>query len=73
MSNDLAARGIDINETEPVLCEQCKNDTFIEVVSLRRISAVYSPNGKPGLVPISLFECSSCGHVNEEFRPQGMK
>lgn len=72
-NKDLMARGIDINETEPVICEHCGNETFIEVVSLRRVSAVYSPNGKAGLIPITLFECSSCGHVNNEFKPQGMK
>tara|TARA_Y100000385_G_scaffold277674_1_gene324973 strand:- start:226 stop:462 length:237 start_codon:yes stop_codon:yes gene_type:complete len=73
MSNDLMSNGIDLNETEAVVCEECGGYTFTEVVALRRVSAVYSPNGQAGLVPISLFECSSCGHVNEEFKPKGMK
>jgi len=61
---------IDYNDTQEIICEQCGNNRFVEVLFMRKISALLSPNGEASLLPIPTFECSKCGHVNKEFLPK---
>ena len=58
---------INLNDTESVLCTSCKGTFFDHVFIMKRLSALVSPNGKKTMVPIQLFKCHSCGHVNSEF------
>ncbi len=53
-----------------ISCEKCKNQTFAEVLLLKKISALLSPNGKESIVPIPVMACNSCGWVNKEFLPK---
>ena len=64
---------IDVSETEELLCEECKNNTFQQDFLIRKLSAVISPTGQGGILPIQIFECSSCGHVNNEFMPKQLQ
>ena len=34
---------------------------------LKRVSALLSPTGQEAIVPVGVFACEHCGHVNEEF------
>ena len=52
-----------------IVCENCGNLTFQEVMLMKKISAVASPNGKEGIIPIPTFSCVACGYVNQMFRP----
>ena len=58
---------IDISKTSPVKCEKCENPTFKQSLMLRKLSALVSPNGQETLVPVQVFACEKCGHVNTEF------
>ena len=58
---------IDISKTSPVKCEKCENPTFKQSLLLRKLSALVSPNGQETLVPVQVFACEKCGHVNSEF------
>ena len=58
---------IDISKTSPVKCEKCENQTFKQTLMLRKLSALVSPNGQETLVPVQVFACEKCGHVNSEF------
>ena len=58
---------MDIKQTTPVECDNCKNQSFIEAMLLRRVSAILSPSGKAEILPIAVFSCVACGHINEEF------
>lgn len=49
-------------------CEECKNETFRQTFVIKRISALVSPEGKETFVPIPLFTCDACGHINEVFK-----
>jgi len=62
--------GLKINDLDGVVCEECENPTFIQVHLLRKISAVLSPNGKGGFLPLPVFQCASCGHINSELMPK---
>jgi uncharacterized Zn finger protein len=58
---------IDISKTSAINCESCKNSTFKQSLLLRKLSALVSPNGQETLVPVQVFACEKCGHVNTEF------
>jgi len=58
---------IDISKTSAIKCEKCENPTFKQSLLLRKLSALVSPNGQETLVPVQVFACEKCGHVNSEF------
>ena len=58
---------IDMSQTTPIKCEKCENQTFKQTLLLRKVSALVSPNGQEQYVPIAVFACEKCGHVNSEF------
>ena len=60
---------IDISQTTPVVCEKCGHEHFVQVSMIRKLSQMLSPTGQPALIPIPVFACAACGHVNEEFLP----
>lgn len=59
----------DLSLAQDIVCENCGNLTFEEVLLMKKVSALMSPNGKEGIVPIPTFACVACGYVNEMFRP----
>jgi uncharacterized Zn finger protein len=59
----------DIINAKAVKCEQCECETFSNVFIIKSISALLSPTGKEVNVPIPLFACSKCGHINKDFLP----
>lgn len=60
---------IDISQTTPVICDECGHSHFTQVNLMRKLSPMLSPTGQPALIPIPVFACAKCGHVNEEFMP----
>ena len=60
---------ISLDKTTGVVCEECDNQVFREGVMLRKASRFLTGTAQDALVPIQLFSCAKCGHVNEEFLP----
>ena len=58
---------IDMSKTTPIQCEKCNNSTFKQTLLIRKLSALMSPNGQETIVPMAVFACEKCGHVNSEF------
>ena len=58
---------IDISKTTAVKCEKCENSTFKQTLLIRKLSALVSPSGQETVIPIGVFACEKCGHVNTEF------
>lgn len=50
-----------------IKCELCENDTFEEIIKIKRISKILTGSPKDTVVPIPMFSCKKCGHVNKEF------
>ena len=69
----LGAPQIGLSDTEAVKCEKCGGEVFEQGLILRRVSALLTGNGKPGIVPVPVFLCSKCGHVNAEFLPEELR
>ena len=61
---------IDLNQTTEEVCDACENTTFQQVYQMRRLSALLSPTGQPAMIPIQVFACAKCGHINPEFLPK---
>ena len=61
---------VDLSQTTAISCESCGNDTFIQVYKMRKLSALLSPTGKPTMIPIQVFACHKCGHINKGFQPK---
>ena len=59
-----------LKDTTPIKCEECENEVFIEGVMLRKISRFVAGTSQDALMPIQVFTCSKCGHVNEAFMPK---
>ena len=58
---------IDVSQTTPVKCDKCENQTFKQTLIIRKLSALVSPNGQEQYIPVGVFACEKCGHVNSEF------
>ena len=58
---------LDLNNVDNVTCEKCNNSTFVPTFIIKQVSALMSPTGKETLIPIQLFQCSKCDHVNKQF------
>jgi hypothetical protein len=56
------------SDLQNVKCENCDSELFTPAFFIKKISALVSPNGKEGFVPLQTFACSLCGHVNESFK-----
>lgn len=64
---------INIREAEEIRCEECGNNVFTEALMMRKVSSMATGTGQPGIIPIPVFQCAECGHVNEEFIPMELK
>jgi len=60
---------VSLEQTDSIKCDECASTVFHPAFMLRRVSALLSPTGKETVIPIQVFACDSCGHVNEEFLP----
>ena len=61
---------IDFSQTTAEVCEKCENDTFQQVYRMRKLSALLSPTGQETMIPIQVFACAKCGHINKGFLPK---
>ena len=59
---------VNFSQTTPIKCEKCGNPTFKQTMMLRRVSALVSPSGQDAIIPMQVFSCDKCGHVNKEFQ-----
>ena len=53
-------------------CESCDHDTFQEVLKLTKLSKETTGQYKDTLVPVPMFACTKCGHINKEFDIENM-
>ncbi len=60
---------VGLDQTTEIECDECASTVFHPAFILRKVSALISPTGKETIIPVQVFACDSCGHVNEEFLP----
>ena len=64
---------ISLDKTTPVVCEKCEGQTFTSALMLRKASKFLTGTAQDALVPIEVFACVSCGHVNTDFLPKELQ
>lgn len=73
MDPNMPTPNFDISLAADIVCERCGNYTFQEALLMKKVSALVSPTGKEGVVPIPTFICATCGHINYDFLPPYLK
>ena len=63
---------VDLKEAQTIRCKSCDNYLWIQAFVLKKISALVSPSGQEGLVPVQVFSCGNCGQVAEGFLDENM-
>ena len=67
-------KGLNINvkasDLKDIVCDNCGCKFFRHVHAFKRLSALISPSGKEQIVPIPIYRCDECGHINDEFLPK---
>ena len=58
---------IDLTHATTLECEKCGGVGFKQTMMLKKLSPLVSPNGQEAIIPVGVFACESCGHVNKEF------
>ena len=61
---------VDMSKTTAYICEECEHDVFNTRYKMRKLSALLSPTGQETMIPIQIFACHKCGHVNKGFQPK---
>ena len=69
MSQEQMNLNISLDKTTETTCDGCGNNVFQEGVLLRKASRFLTGTSQDAMIPIPVFACSKCGHVNEEFLP----
>ncbi len=64
---------IPLDQTTAIVCEKCSNNIFIEGLLLRKASRLLTGTAQDALVPVPVFSCSKCGHVNNDMLPLQLK
>ena len=54
---------VDLAKADTMKCDDCGNYLFINSYVIKRISAIMSPNGQEGLIPVQVYSCGNCGKV----------
>ena len=54
---------VDLKQADTIKCSDCNNYLFITAFVLKKISALMSPNGQEGIVPLQVYSCGNCGKV----------
>lgn len=69
----LGGSAIGLKDTEEITCSACGCKIFDQAILLRKVSAMITGTGQPGLIPIPVFCCHECGTPVEELYPQELK
>lgn len=61
---------ISLDQTSPVVCEECGSVHFTQALHLRKASGLLTGTGQTTYIPIPVFACLKCDHINTEFLPK---
>lgn len=64
---------ISLDKTAEITCDECGHNVFQEGLMLRKASKFLTGTPQDALIPLPVFSCAKCGHVNIEFLPEPLK
>ena len=63
---------VSLTDTNAIVCEQCSSEVFTEGILLRSVSKFLVGTDKDALIPVAVFMCAKCHHINEQFLPKNI-
>lgn len=69
----METRQLDLSKTRGATCDKCRCPYFSQVFILRRINKFQIGTTEDKLYPVPVFQCTHCGHVNNEFIPAELR
>jgi hypothetical protein len=64
---------LDITQTTAVECDKCKGQLFKEATLIRKVSRFITNMPQDTMVPVPVFACYKCDHINDEFLPPTLR
>lgn len=61
---------VDMSLAKTIACEACGNETFVEVLYIKKLSKLVTGAPNDALIPVPSFACAKCHNVNQEFRDE---
>jgi len=58
---------VDLSQVDNVKCDECQGERFTPVCLIKRLSPLVAPTGKETFIPLQVFKCDECNHINELF------
>jgi len=58
------------NDLEDIVCDECGSQCFEPTFLFKKLSAILSPTGQETVIPMQIYRCADCGHINEMFLPK---
>jgi len=71
--NEQQKVNIGIEDTVAVECNECSSMYFEQALHIRKASGLLTGQPKPSYMPIPVFRCVDCGHINDEFLPKEIR
>ena len=56
-----------VESAKNVVCEKCSSEIMKQAFVIKVVSALMTGDGKDTYVPVPIFVCNDCNHVNEIF------
>lgn len=69
MSNEIKMN-VSLKDTTAIVCEECGGEVFIEGLMLRKVSRFMTGTLNDAIMPLNIFMCAKCHHVNSQFMPK---
>lgn len=64
---------LSLDQTQPVQCEECGSIHFTQALHIRKASGLLTGTGQTSYIPIPVFACLKCNHINSEFLPKEVR
>lgn len=64
---------IDLKTSNPIVCEECGYDIFVQGVKARKISKIAANTPQDVVIPFDILLCGNCGAVIDELLPDQVK
>lgn len=62
-----------LQSSTPILCEKCGHNSFTEHLMLRKLSKIITATQKDSIIPVPVFACGKCGHINSNMIPDALR
>jgi len=64
---------VDLTHATTLECEECGCKGFKQTLMLKKLSPLVSPTGQAAMIPVGVFACEKCSHINKEFLDADIK